>query len=90
MSTAVPVNHISGRDLDATSDAIDEGWSIASYLLSIALTSSLLSVNVIKGRMWDDKSEFDESKDKSQFRDYDSACDRVKAFYKEQHGSFPS
>ena len=40
--------------------------------------------------MWDDKPEFHESKDKSQFRDYDSACDRVKDFYKEQHGSFPS
>ena len=40
--------------------------------------------------MWDDKSEFDEAKDKSQFRDYDAACDRVKAFYKEQHGSFAS
>jgi hypothetical protein len=40
--------------------------------------------------MWDDKSEFDEAKDKSRFRDYDAACDRVKAFYKEQHGSFAS
>lgn len=48
-----------------------------------------LSVNVIKGKMWDDKPQFHESKDKSQFRDYDSACDRVKTFYKEQHGSFP-
>jgi inositol oxygenase len=38
--------------------------------------------------MWDDKPEFDEAKDKSRFRDYDAACDRVKAFYKEQHGSF--
>ncbi|PPQ75043.1 hypothetical protein CVT26_012067 [Gymnopilus dilepis] len=55
-----------GRELDATSDAIDE-------------------VNVLKGKMWNDKSEFDEGKDKSKFRDYESACDRVKAFYKEQH-----
>jgi Family of unknown function (DUF706). len=36
--------------------------------------------------MWNERSEFDETKDKTQFRDYDSACDRVKAFYKEQHG----
>ena len=40
--------------------------------------------------MWDDKTEFHESKDQSQFRAYDSACDRVKTFYKEQHGSFAS
>ncbi|KAF8964916.1 inositol oxygenase [Flammula alnicola] len=42
-------------------------------------------VNIIKGQIWNDKSEFDESMDKSQFRDYDAACDRVKKFYKEQH-----
>ena len=58
----------------------------------IALTSSFPTVNVMKGKMcqWDDKPDFNKSKDQSQFRDYDSACDRVKAFYKEQHGSFPS
>lgn len=38
--------------------------------------------------MWNDKPDFDEGKDKSKFRDYESACDRVKAFYKEQHGLF--
>ncbi|KJA17612.1 hypothetical protein HYPSUDRAFT_46242 [Hypholoma sublateritium FD-334 SS-4] len=42
-------------------------------------------VNVLKGKIWNDKSEFDETVDKSQFRDYESACDRVKNFYKEQH-----
>lgn len=36
--------------------------------------------------MWNEKPEFDETKDKTQFRDYDAACDRVKNFYKEQHG----
>jgi len=36
--------------------------------------------------MWDEESEFDKDKDKSKFRDYESACDRVKAFYNEQHG----
>lgn len=56
----------SGRDLDATSDAIDE-------------------VNVLKSKLWTAKSEFDSEKDKTQFRDYDSACDRVKNFYREQH-----
>ncbi len=39
--------------------------------------------------MWDEESEFDKDKDKSKFRDYESACDRVKAFYMEQHGQSP-
>ncbi|EEB87589.1 hypothetical protein MPER_15012, partial [Moniliophthora perniciosa FA553] len=41
--------------------------------------------NVLKGKLWDAESEFDSEKDKTRFRDYDSACDRVKNFYKEQH-----
>ena len=43
----------------------------------------------MKGRMWDQESEFDKEMDKSKFRDYNAACDRVKAFYKEQHGKYP-
>lgn len=43
-------------------------------------------VNILKGKLWSDKSEFDEDKDKTTFRDYESACDRVKDFYREQHG----
>ncbi|KAH7887195.1 DUF706-domain-containing protein [Phlebopus sp. FC_14] len=42
-------------------------------------------VNVLKGKLWDSESEFDASKDKTAFRQYENACDRVKAFYKEQH-----
>lgn len=38
---------------------------------------------------WKSESHFDSEKDKSQFRRYEEACDRVKAFYKEQHGTFP-
>jgi inositol oxygenase len=30
-------------------------------------------------------SEFDAEKDKTQFRQYEEACDRVKSFYREQH-----
>lgn len=45
-------------------------------------------VNVIKGQLWNSESDFDKEKDKSRFRDYDSACDRVKAFYREQHGKW--
>ncbi|PAV15473.1 myo-inositol oxygenase [Pyrrhoderma noxium] len=58
-----------GRVLDETSDAIDE-------------------VNVLKGKTtasWKADSEFDSEKDKTKFRQYENACDRVKAFYKEQH-----
>ena len=44
------------------------------------------TVNVVKGRLWDAKSEFDEEKDKTQFRKYGEACEGVKTFYKEQHG----
>ncbi|TDL25299.1 myo-inositol oxygenase [Rickenella mellea] len=43
-------------------------------------------VNVLKStKAWDDESEFDVQKDKTQFRQYDDACSRVKKFYKEQH-----
>lgn len=44
-------------------------------------------VNKLKAaREWDDASNFDAGKDKTQFRQYEDACDRVKTFYKEQHG----
>ena len=54
--------------------------------LSVRRLLTVDAVNVLKGLLWNDKSEFDESKDKTQFRQYEEACDRVKAFYKEQHG----
>ncbi|KAH7929955.1 DUF706-domain-containing protein [Leucogyrophana mollusca] len=50
-----------------------------------ATSDAIDDVNVLKAKLWDDKSEFDSSKDKKSFRQYESACDRVKAFYKEQH-----
>ncbi len=40
-------------------------------------------------KLWDDESEFDTEKDKARFRQYEDACDRVKNFYKEQHGMIP-
>jgi len=43
-------------------------------------------VNVLKTKTWNDQSEFDAAKDKGQFRQYEDACDRVKEFYREQHG----
>ncbi|KAF8878471.1 inositol oxygenase [Gymnopilus junonius] len=50
-----------------------------------ATSDAIDEVNALKGKMWNEQSEFDEGKDKSKFRDYESACDRVKTFYKEQH-----
>ena len=44
------------------------------------------TVNVQMLKLWDDESEFDAGTDKAQFRQYEDACDRVKNFYKEQHG----
>ena len=45
------------------------------------------TVNVQTLKLWDDESEFDAEKDKARFRQYEDACDRVKNFYKEQHGT---
>ncbi|KAL7623547.1 hypothetical protein AAE478_007230 [Parahypoxylon ruwenzoriense] len=55
--------------------------------LALEETGDLIdSVNVIKGQTkFDDASKFDADKDKTQFRQYEEACDRVKAFYREQH-----
>lgn len=46
-------------------------------------TSDLIDdVNTIK---YDSDSKFDTTKDKTNFRQYENACDRVKNFYAEQH-----
>ncbi|KAI1500314.1 inositol oxygenase [Biscogniauxia marginata] len=43
-------------------------------------------VNVLKDQVkYDSDSKFDAEKDKTQFRQYEDACDRVKNFYREQH-----
>jgi len=84
MSSAIV--HLTASELDTTSDAIDEGLSAVLIQFTVMLTVSL--VNVLKGRMWDDETVFDKQVDKAKFRDYEAACDRVKAFYKEQHGRY--
>ena len=47
-----------------------------------------LQVNQFKASAvaWNASSTFDSDKDKSSFRKYTEACDRVKDFYQEQHG----
>lgn len=54
------------------------------------ISDNIDAVNVLKANVKekDDiftKSEFDAEKDKTQFRQYEEACDRVKSFYREQH-----
>lgn len=68
-----PFAHRDGLALEETSDSID-------------------AVNVLKANLQKqadeaayDKSKFDADKDKTQFRQYEDACDRVKQFYLEQH-----
>ncbi|RDW73069.1 putative inositol oxygenase [Coleophoma cylindrospora] len=57
------------------------------------LSDDIDAVNVLKANMKKEaeasllaeKSKFDAEKDKTQFRQYEDACDRVKNFYREQH-----
>ncbi|KAF7552420.1 hypothetical protein G7046_g7416 [Stylonectria norvegica] len=46
------------------------------------ISDKIDDVNVMK---YDSGSKFDAAKDKTNFRQYDDACDRVKNFYREQH-----
>ncbi|KAJ7336128.1 DUF706-domain-containing protein [Mycena albidolilacea] len=52
-----------------------------------AISDAVDEVNVLKGKGkgWTEESAFDADKDKTQFRQYEAACDRVKNFYQEQH-----
>lgn len=63
--------HIAGTQaFETVSDAVDE-------------------VNKLKGAVskteWSASSAFDSEKDKTAFRQYEDACERVKTFYREQH-----
>lgn len=68
-------------DFEARSDRDGQGLE--------DLSDNIDAVNVLKAEIKErtmmEKSEFDADKDKTQFRQYENACDRVKAFYKEQH-----
>lgn len=90
------------KTFDVISDAVDEGTPSASLpVVFLTHTSSVVSraVNVLKAKFnngaahtkattsWDDESVFDKGKEKRVFRQYDDACDRVKEFYREQHGT---
>lgn len=60
----------------AVADIFDNGRAMDS------VSDAIDDVNVIK---YDEKSKFDSEKDKQTFRQYETACDRVKNFYREQH-----
>jgi len=81
----MPTAVCNGSELDATSDAIDHGL-FRSLFLGSPFSPRELLVNSLKGKLWNEIPEFDEGKDKTQFRQYHDACESVRAFYKEQHG----
>ena len=91
------------KAFDVVSDAVDEGTLAALCALRIVVSDTPFVVsrlvNVLKGKAtttgaqatpsWDDDSVFDQQKEKDNFRQYDEACDHVKEFYREQHGTQP-
>ncbi|PVI05865.1 inositol oxygenase 1 [Periconia macrospinosa] len=69
--------HRDGLALEETSDAIDAVNVLKATLKAKAQKPSQDDIYT--------PSNFDAEKDKSQFRQYETACDRVKNFYTEQH-----
>ncbi|KAK5174942.1 uncharacterized protein LTR77_000078 [Saxophila tyrrhenica] len=72
-------SHKDGLALEATSDAVDEVNVLKATMRVKNGTASQAEVDLYE------QSQFDSSKDKTQFRQYEDACDRVKNFYREQH-----
>jgi inositol oxygenase len=73
------VDHRDGLALEATSDAVDEVNVLKAAMRVKNGTATQDEVDLYE------KSQFDADKDKTQFRQYEDACDRVKNFYREQH-----
>ncbi|KAK8096687.1 myo-inositol oxygenase [Apiospora kogelbergensis] len=85
MAPGALIDDTSGRDghlLEETSDAID---AVNVLKGQVSSTTTEAEVEAKEGAAYNSKSEFDASKDKTQFRQYEDACDRVKNFYREQH-----
>ncbi|KAK0849196.1 hypothetical protein LTR03_005277, partial [Friedmanniomyces endolithicus] len=72
-------DHRDGLALEATSDAIDDVNVMKAAMRVKNGTATQEEVDIY------DQSQFDAEKDKTQFRQYEDACDRVKNFYREQH-----
>jgi inositol oxygenase len=69
----------SGHALEETSDAIDHVNFLKAAIKFQNGTASQNEQDIYAASL------FDASKDKTQFRQYTEACDRVKGFYREQH-----
>lgn len=77
---AIPTTDTTSRDglaLEETSDAIDAVNVLKATLKAKAQQDADDDIYT--------QSQFDASKDKTQFRQYETACDRVQNFYAEQH-----
>jgi inositol oxygenase len=72
-------DHRDGLALEATSDMIDD-VNVLKAAMKVKNGTATAEEKEIYAQ-----SEFDASKDKTQFRQYEAACDRVKNFYAEQH-----
>ncbi|KAI7249720.1 DUF706-domain-containing protein, partial [Hortaea werneckii] len=72
-------DHRDGLALEATSDAVDEVNVLKAAMRVKNGNATKEEVDIYE------KSQFDSEKDKTQFRQYEDACDRVKNFYREQH-----
>lgn len=68
-----------GLALEETSDYIDDVNVIKGNLKKAKQDMTQEEIDIYE------KSKFDADKDKTQFRQYEEACDRVKNFYREQH-----
>lgn len=72
-------NDRDGMALEATSDAIDDVNVLKATMKVKKGTATQEEKDIYA------QSQFDAEKDKTQFRQYEEACDRVKNFYREQH-----
>lgn len=72
-------SHRDGLALEATDDACHEVNKLKAEMRVKNGTATQEEFDIYE------KSKFDSEKDKTQFRQYEEACDRVKNFYREQH-----
>ncbi|ETS84652.1 hypothetical protein PFICI_02677 [Pestalotiopsis fici W106-1] len=70
-----------GQALEDLSDQIDA----VNVLKDQKKAAAAAKAKAEEEAAFNSKSEFDSEKDKTQFRQYEDACDRVKNFYLEQH-----
>lgn len=71
--------HKDGFALEETSDHVDEVNVLKAAMKVKSGTATQEEKDI------HEKSQFDVEKDKTKFRQYEEACDRVKNFYREQH-----